>query len=220
MHSPAEATFDQIPALALAVKQAGTFVHVGFLYRTEEGTLRLSDLAWHHCLRDSAEYEDYFWLTTDLEEIICEQVAEYVAYVAQVNSSGQIPYSIRYRGKHFDATGEYIGTVAGEGLTCATYILAVLDDALSLPLIIYDTWPVGRPDDVAWAETILDMLANHEPRASEDHIAVQRELLPDVVRYRPEEVAAAFAIFDGGALRFETIEPSSIAIKARLTANP
>jgi hypothetical protein len=73
------------------------------------------------------------------------------------------------------------------GLTCATFVLAVFHQA-GLPLVRYDSWPVNRPGDAEWQESIVNLL--ERTGAAPEHIAkVKTEI--GAVRYRPEEVAGA-----------------------------
>jgi len=151
--------------------------------------------------------------------MVCEQVAAFLAHVAEENKMGKIPYSIANRETAFDEFGKYVPSGVGYGLTCASYILSIFH-ALSVPLLHFQTWPAGRVGDAQWAESILAALATADPPTSPEHIAVQRAELPNIVRFRPEEVGAAFMIFTNTALTFEQVEPSSLELLALLPPPP
>lgn len=220
LKNPLTHPFTDIAHVGLAIKRAGDFVHVGFLYRDEIGQIQLSHLAFHHAFR-GADIPDgtYSWLEAHFHEIVQEQLAAQLLHVAEENAAGDIPYSIIHRGLSFDGSGKYVATAPGAGLTCATYILAIFD-SLQIPLLDLPTWPAGRQGDAQWAQSILHLLAQSHPPASEAHIAAQQNELPQVVRYRPEEVGAAFTIFTNTALTFSTVKPPSLEILELLAPQP
>lgn len=196
------------------------FVHVGLLYRDQEDEIRLSHLAWHcHFMGKDTPDDSYFWLEPQLHEFIREQIAVYLQHIADQNEAGDIPYSILYRAQSIDESGKYVPSGPGTGLTCATYLMAVFD-ALQIPLVEWPTWPAGRPEDQEWAQQILALLPCIQPPASDEHVEAQRAHINDVVRYRPEEVAAAFGMVTTRAMSFREIEPTSLEIKAQLPTPP
>jgi hypothetical protein len=75
-----------------------------------------------------------------------------------------------YQGIYFDTTTyNYIRTAAGEGLTCATFILAVMN-SVGIKLLEDETWPV-REEDKEWIEQIVGTLA--ESGVNREHISHQ-----------------------------------------------
>jgi hypothetical protein len=213
LNNPADRPFSEIQFVGLAIKRGNPFVHVGFLYRNEADEILLSDLAFHRVFRGGETPDtSYFWLDSDFNEVVQEQIAAFLLHVAEENAAGDIPYSFLNRGKRIDASGKYVPSGVGTGLTCATYILSVFE-ALELAPIDLGSWPVGRPEDIAWGEQILAALVGH---ATDEHIDAQRAELPNVVRYRPEEVGTAFSIFTSQPLTFPQVEPDSIGLLAQL----
>ena len=151
--------------------------------------------------------------------MVQEQIAAFIIHRAEEAGRGEIPYSILRQGKSFDETGKYVTAGIGEGLTCATYVLAAFE-ALEISLVDLASWPVGRPEDQPWFLEILQLLAQAVPAAAPEHIAAQEAALPNVVRYRPEEVAAAFSLFTNRSLAFGDVEPTSIEILQLLPPPP
>ena len=84
-----------------------------------------------------------------------------------------------------------IAAGVGAGLTCATYILAVLD-SIGLALLDEQTWS-ARPDDAAWQERILALL-RETPGVPLAHLQAVMNTV-GIERIRPEEVAGCFASF-------------------------
>jgi hypothetical protein len=74
-----------------------------------------------------------------------------------------------------------------QGLTCSTFVLAVLS-SVRINLVKLAEWP-SRPADVARHKELLDLL-DGDPKVSRDHVAAVRAEVT-CVRYRPEEVAGA-----------------------------
>jgi hypothetical protein len=112
----------------------------------------------------------------------------YPSALAEIASEQQlpIPYSPHYEGIYFDrGTLRYTRFAPGDGLTCATFILAVFD-ALGIPLVKAHEW-VPRDEDAGWLEYIVQQL---EEDASPEHIE-QIRAKSNGVRYRPEEVVGA-----------------------------
>jgi len=182
--------------------------------------IHLSHLAFHHIFRGKDNPDcSYFWLEPQFNEMVREQIAAFLLHVAEENESGDIPYSYIYRGKSIDESGKYVSSGVGSGLTCATYILAIFE-ALQISMIDLQTWPAGRPADVQWALDILDLLAKSQPPATAEHIATQRAELPNVVRYRPEEIGAAFTELIRSPLTFAQVEPLSVELLAQLSPPP
>lgn len=217
LNNPIERPFSEIDFVGLAIRRGNPYVHVGFLYRNDDDQVCLSDLARHHIFRGSTDPDtSYFWLEPQFNDIVRELVATFLMHVAEQNKTGEIPYSTLRQGQAIDKSGKYVSSGMGTGLTCATYILSVFE-ALEIPLLVLESWPVGRPRDLEWAQSILAMLENVAPK---EHIEAQKVNLPNVVRYRPEEVGAAFTMFTNTPLSFEQVKPDSEELLGLLTPAP
>lgn len=218
LNNPIERPFSEIDFVALAIKRGNPYVHVGFLYRNDDNQILLSHLAFHWKFRgNEVPDESYFWLEPQFNEILREQIAAFLLHVAEQNRVGEIDYSIHHHGQVIDKTGKYVFTGLGSGLTCSTYLLDVFFSALQIPLIVLESWPAGRPADVEWGESILAALEGIAPK---EHIDAQRVDLPNVVRYRPEEVGAAFTMFTNTPLSFEQVRPDSEELLGLLRPAP
>jgi hypothetical protein len=98
-----------------------------------------------------------------------------------------IPYGLDSQGSCFDrATGDFIPPPIGKGLTCATFILAVLRSLAFAPAL-EESWPVREDDEEFGRQTVADL---EEDQADPEHVtAVRRDICAQ--RFRPEEVVAA-----------------------------
>lgn len=210
LRNPNDCPFDRIVSAALAIKRSGQFLHTGLVYRRNSGDISLIHLGWHNFLKNEAPDPSYFWIPTVLGDLNQLQVAVFLDMLWAKNNDGKIPYSITcgHSLRCFDTQGNRTPMRLGEGHTCASFVLAVFD-SLSLPLIIPETWPAGRPGDREWANIILDKLRDPRYPVPKDHIDAQEAAIDNIVRFRPEEVAAAFDRFEGDSLAFEQIREQS-----------
>jgi hypothetical protein len=125
-------------------------------------------------------------LDEDSRRLIACAIAESIA-----NKKPPISYSTSYDGgEYFDnGTLNYNRSCNGEGLTCATFVMAVFK-ALGFDLVQCDTWQ-EREDDKVWKRHIASCLEQWGRETGEDvteHISVIRNNV-DGIRFRPEEVA-------------------------------
>jgi hypothetical protein len=224
LHHPDTEPYEGIERLALAIGRAGRFIHLGIFYRNVDDVLHLSHMRWHCRLEGAADPNANTWLSwidAGYENVVCEQIADYLGYVAAKNAAGQIPYSIKRFGQQLDGQGNYVPRGSGSGFTCATYVLDVFE-ANEIPLILVESWPSPRPEDVEWAKYVLAELRRAEPPLSEEDLAVQEAAIPKVVRFRPEEVAASFVLlpflseYSRRPVDFLEAQPASIRIREQV----
>lgn len=131
-----------------------------------------------------------------------------------------LPYAVRYEGGGFDAAGNLrLVSTRGWGLTCATFVLA-LCERLGHRLLDLSSWPPDRPGDKEWHDTIVAGLEQHiRERGSRPddlaHLETVRGEIP-CARYRPEEVVAGVALFEGRSVHFDAAAPLGVQIEAFL----
>ncbi|MGT2504066.1 hypothetical protein ACVOMS_31165 [Bradyrhizobium guangxiense] len=188
LNAPEEKSFEEVQELGAVITQpTPNQRHVGFLYKLGNEPARMLHLAWQNRLVEEAPTEGYFWVQSGLDETTRKVIAP---VVAEVFSSQElpVPYSPIFQGLYFDAaTLRYDRHEPGEGLTCATFIVAVLD-ALGRPLFDVDEW-TARDADFQWHDQIIDML-ERSPDATQEHIDAMRSR-PRGARFRPEEVVGS-----------------------------
>jgi hypothetical protein len=108
---------------------------------------------------------------------------------------------------------------AGEGLTCATFLLAVFR-RWGLPLVDESTWPQGRREDSSWVLKIVRWLyrwaKNSGVPIPTEHFVEQIRQRWSLRRFRPEEVCACATAFSGSPLAFQVVEPLSVQLLREL----
>jgi hypothetical protein len=163
---------------------------MGLVY-SREGDVFFCDHAWHFVFRNqrAAEVAGLYWANTGLDEFNREVMIDFTRKLA-VHAEG-LPYGFNVRGEAFEQeTGRPMPIPPGEGLTCATFVLAAHRHR-GIELLLTDGWPL-RDDDAAWQEEVIDQV---EAYCEEHGIECERHLerLRGEVgtkRYRPDEVAA------------------------------
>ncbi len=188
LRDPAIDPMDQVAFLGLAVKQVRPKQrHVGILYRGEADDVRMLHLAWHYDLQDGPASDSYFWIDPNLPRLIKRGAAGLCRKIAKHYKEGeQIPYGLDQSQGTFDRnTGTVLLSHGATGLTCATFVLAVLR-TYNILLLDTDSWP-HRAEDDAWLKSICRMLRAHN--AAPQHIQTILQGVGSFQRFRPEEVA-------------------------------
>lgn len=186
--------------------------HVALLYRAEDDSWRLLHLGWHHVLRHEQWDGAYSWVPFEnLAPEVTEGLADLAVIIGTRDANRQIPYSVVFTGgQYFDESGIYIRHRAGEGLTCATFLLAVFR-RWGLSLIDESTWPQARRDDASWALNIVRVLYRWCKRQNLgvplEHFVEQLRQRWSLRRFRPEEVCACAGLFEGVPLAFSVVDP-------------
>jgi hypothetical protein len=102
----------------------------------------------------------------------------------------KVPYGVGYRvnGSYLDKkTLKYAVTRLGKGLTCATYVVAVMETLGFVPFD-RDKW-VPTEEDTAWQKRMIEGQIRRHPESAE-HFEAERANIGGP-RFRPEHVAAA-----------------------------
>ena len=206
---PIDRPFDELQYIGVAIKRVQHTHHTGLLYKVGDQT-RMVHLAFHHILRDELPDLTYRWVSIQMDEMNAEIVANFAARVARAENP--IPYAFDATGVCFDpATGELLEPPAGKGLTCATFILAILH-AWGHSLIDEPTWP-ERDDDVAFREYILSLYAE---QAVPDEFVSAVTSQPNVARIKPSEVCGAATVHHSDwPVTFE----NAVELAQRITAD-
>lgn len=192
---PPDVPFEKLRSAGVAIMPTGPGRwHAGMLHRATEGTAYLLHLAWDQDLRNAPPSNEYAWVQLDLPPARLLSIAAMCRRIAKLHASprGGLPYAFRYRETAFSTDGRIPLGKSEHGLTCATFILAVLRST-GIDLLRLAEWP-RREGDVERHRELLDML-RRDPRVAADHLAaVAAE--ESCVRYRPEEVVAAASSAD------------------------
>lgn len=165
-------------------------LHSGILYRIEGEGPRMLHLAFHYDLRDEEARLPYRWAQLGLDDVNRLVLSEIVSRVARQRPG--IAYGFDASGVCIDAkSGDVIPAPPGKGLTCATFISAILA-AHGYSLIDLESWPL-RADDEQFQQEIIDFLVQHQ--ADPEHIAAVRGSVGSK-RLRPDEAVGAGTLKD------------------------
>lgn len=189
-------------------------LHAVALYRFD-GRLMIGDLQSHFRTRraDVRASDSLFWIAPDLSHEDQRILAATIDAWLDLNAN-KIPYSVAHPGGVIFKDNVWVGNEPGQGLTCATFIVALFDE-LGIPFIELGSWE-ERAGDVEWAERILVALA---PFMSAEHIEAQRERIGTAIRVRPADIAAAGHLIRqdmDAPLPFRDVEPLSATIEAQM----
>lgn len=183
---------NEIPLLAVAIKKTSAGLnHTGMLYkRNSREKTKLFHLEWHHKLtnENAEEKIGYCWGESDLCDAVKRRIIGQIINILRHKDNPPVQYGFSRHGLSFDEKGYYIKTLAGEGLTCATFVLDIFK-SVGIPILKEDGWPT-RDEDQEWKEFIVSELEK-TPNIEEDHIEALKQS-ENIVRFRPEEVAAGY----------------------------
>jgi hypothetical protein len=184
----------------------GNAKHIGMLCRgPADKRLRFIHLAFHGDLRleDDAS-KCFLWVEAKLEDEPASVAAAQARRVYRRYAAGGVPYGFSPYTGYFGPQGDIRWTAPGNGLTCATFVLAVFDSA-GVRLVTGDDWPTpdDRPEDKQFQKEMVELVRTRS-RATAAHI---RGMRADVgqVRFRVLEVAGAVAA-DSYPATFATAE--------------
>lgn len=193
LHSSAKHLVSSIDTVAVAICLTGDSPgrHLGLVH-LENKQLRLLELRFHLELANEPwNPTGYFWIIPNLDPLRIRQVATAAREIARANGK-HVPFGFSQPSDCFDAvTHKLLFGSSKYGFTCATLVLNVFHHA-QLQLIDYESWE-PRPEDIEWQKIMIGKLENQE-KATQSEISARKEEV-GCFRYRPEEVAAASAMF-------------------------
>ncbi|MCC7337869.1 MAG: hypothetical protein IT422_22505 [Pirellulaceae bacterium] len=177
--------------------------HAGIAYRVDEtASFQFLHLAWHRDLRrQDSLAPHYCWVDPNVNAKRLKQVAGICEDIAYANLMEQIPYSFGTPVSAFDEmTKKFLLGPTTTGLTCASFVLAVFERA-QLRLARYAGWATPDFEDIQWQQKVLENLRKI-PGVSAEHINVVEREVGTSVRYRPEQVAGAAAIWNQRPVKY------------------
>lgn len=188
------ATFDDIPHIAVCVGRHPPYTHAGIFFRDGSGDILLLDIDFNGKISaarpDGRKGRKYAWAVPQFPVLQLQQIAAYCERLA--TREPNVGYSFQF----IDTTmlveaGHDITLDEANGLTCATFVLAVFQSNY-MPLVDLGSWS-SRPADKQWQNEVLEYMKQNSHRyygITDERIA-NAQLVIGCLRYRPEEVLGA-----------------------------
>jgi hypothetical protein len=180
--------------------------HVGFLYdRHEDGTRWFCDVAWDLvCRNEEVTKTDLVWVNVRLREENLRLLAAALDLMDQ--NAASIPYDTRFGPAVYFDPHSWVYIKDNPGLTCSTFIIAVLR---SLGFELLDTldWESRAEDGPALDHLIAELERRRVDRSRIEAMRANN----DNRRFRPEEVCAAAGLKQW-PVEFARAEPAGIEV--------
>jgi hypothetical protein len=200
-----ELCFDNKTSIAIAIqKVTEEQSHASILYhQKQDNRYHLLHLAWHCLLKDQPTTEvsenRFYYTNTQISTAIQASVRTLSSKVSRryMNQKDGPEYGLESQPKSFFdlSSGEVKLGENASGLTCATFVLALLRSHY-VHIIDYQIIPDRREDEQLWFELVIKTLENTR-RATPEHIEKVRQSTRGAVRIRSEDVVCAAKWFDG-----------------------
>lgn len=183
--------------------------HIAAIYWFNN-VLKIGDLQSHLKTRCAPvePTENAFWFEPDID-LEDQRLLAAKIDVWLTENENKIPYSVASPDGVLFKDDIWVGSALGQGLTCATFIVALFDE-LGYPFLDVSSWKL-RDGDEEWAKGILELLQRHCGLAK-DHASVQKELIGDGIRVRPTDVFAAGLLINEETekpLLFDQVDPKT-----------
>ncbi|OBP16044.1 hypothetical protein A5320_01030 [Rheinheimera sp. SA_1] len=219
-----EDTVNSVSNVAIWLQDCGNHRHIAFLLKcTDEygGAHVLLHQPMHNTpLLDVPNYDQFdsviLTALSSMSQIELDALSVQLHAFGTFNTDG-IPYSILFRQAKYFEGAKFIRTAAGEGLTCATFVLATLE-SLGVDLIDESSFK-PRVEASGWPWGLLNWL-KVKFRTGLEHFNIQVKEIEHIVRFRPEEVAAAAAVYSNGEpLKMLDAERHGIVVLNNMTSS-
>jgi len=201
------------PALAIALQRGAIDLHTGIAFQSEGKPPQVLHLAFHEeCVAEQST-GSWCWVPWGhLDEINNNVLRNYCAHLAELGP--RLPYGFAFVESRLTAAYELALGPGEAGLTCSTFILAVLRHQ-GIEMVDVATWP-SRPGDRRPREAAIEHLKKSWRPAEHHRHAERLQAEIDSPRVRPEEVAAASTLPFPPPAPFATVEPLSRDVRVEL----
>lgn len=165
--------------------------HCGIAYPAESGTHEICDLLADKVLLSRPIPVDDYWAPVALSPAEVSAVAAFIERILESHATKAVTYSLIFTANAFDVKG---AIARGDGLTCATFIVAVFE-RLSLPLVVPSTWRARPKEDQAFQDEYLRGAINdpNPKRRISAEAAMRIAQEKPNFRIKPAEVCGAAA---------------------------
>ncbi|MGQ2985194.1 hypothetical protein [Flavobacterium sp.] len=181
---------------AIAVGIEGAYLHSSILYKWN-GRINTIDFfnqtVRNHVTIGDLGYKDYIYVKYN-RDIIIDAIALQIPSLCELikDKHGKIDFGIKYTNSKFNGDGTLVYAKGDIGLTCATFILSILNSA-GIILIDLESWK-ERATDFEWQTEILKYYTsvnNATPEIFRSELLSHYKDNLGCFRFKPEEVAAA-----------------------------
>ena len=211
---PSETPFVAVRDVGIAIRTipgVAQQLHVGLLYKTDDEPPYVLNLRQYGDLRNEEPNESYRWVQVDLDDINRRLLVALCRSLARKPPS--LPFGFTFNRQYISQAGEYIFGEFGDGLTCATFVMAVFK-TYEIPLLKVEEWPPSSGDDMRWqVGQVAALQVRPGPYVAQ---AIARHI--GASRYRPEHVTAAAATSANRPLGFRQAERMGNRIVRELLA--
>ena len=189
LNDPVSVPFDSVQSIGFAIMRTGAHQwHVGMLYKINGHAARLRHLCWHLEVKDD-DLCDFRYMWVDVAALGPQNKRLLALRLSKVGKD-KVPYGVGFKedGEYIDKkTLRYRKTVLGDGLTCATYVLEILQTFGHKPFV-FSQWVATQPD-IDWQKATI---AENEAKYPNDiaHFSAERSNIGGA-RFRPEHITAS-----------------------------
>lgn len=203
------ATPPQVRLAVLLARTSHDNLHLGLHYLRPAGHAAAVHHGWQGPLDQNWDWNGLFALPP-LDDLRLRTLALRCGLVAKRYETAEIKYAMCWRDSSFDATGRLILGPGEQGLTCATFVLALFKSD-NFDLIDVANWP-DRPE---LAQALARMAVRIPPAEVANRVIA--EAAAGGVRILPEEVFGACRL-DALPANFAEAEAAGFRAVAQLDA--
>ncbi len=203
------------PHAAVAIRSfTNGLTHAAVLNRSGAKVLALEVRA-HGELCNNVASPSLSFVEMDIEPERASMLAARCRLIHKRHGQMGLPYAFRYEVTRFSPDGSIVLGPQEHGVTCATFVLAVLASE-GIELVDVPTWPAADSDDQRWKTIMINVVRAKDPTHAETLFSQEM----GAPRFRPEEVAGAAAVYAGAAVPFATVVNEAAAVMRKLKPEP
>ena len=203
-------------ALKLVDAAEGQF-HTGLLFPQVDSSVHLVDMAWHKTVRCEKCGNGYFSVRLNVLDEQVPQIRAMCEETAKKNRglgyglSSTDTYSIDEVTNEIKALNE-----DAAGLTCATFVLLLLD-RVGIRLLKIWEWPVGMAEDAKWQHWVVDQIRRF-PGVADDYLQTNASAIGRR-RARPTQIAGA-GLYEARPVGHTDAEAGAVWIVSQTSGAP
>lgn len=166
--------------------------HVALVFKLDDADPpRRCHVLWHHKLGGEVSSGRHPWVQSPLgksRKRLIANICDSIVRRIEANNP-KVNFGFSFDLKCFDSSGRFQSAVAGQGFTCATFVLEVFRRG---GVRLLQSWQY-RDGDKAWQGKVIAELEGQ--KADPNHVEALKKLTSEneVFRIRPEEACAAAA---------------------------